>query len=61
MLTLGEGHSEGHFVAGSAGVELAEAPPLAVSSMGSRKADVEAQRSSFINDMAKKSLYEDST
>lgn len=48
-------------MAGSPGVELAEAPPLAASSIGGKKADVEAQRSSFINGMAKKSLYEDFT
>lgn len=49
-------------MAGSDGVELPEAPPpLAASSAGRRKADVEAQGSCFINGMAKKSLYEDFT
>lgn len=52
-------HSEGHFAAGSDGVEPPEAPPpLAASSVGSRQADVEAQMSSFIHGRAKKSLHD---
>lgn len=51
------GHGGGHFVAGSDSVEASEAPPpLVASSVGSRKAHVEAQMSSFINGRSKKSL-----
>lgn len=54
------GHSEGHFVAGWDSVEASEdPPPLAASSVGSSKANIEAQMSSFINGRSKKSLYDD--
>lgn len=54
------GHSEGHFAAVSDGVEPSGAPPpLAASSVESRKADVDAHLSSFISGGAKKSLYDD--
>lgn len=53
------GHSEGHFVAGWDSVEASEDPPLAASSVGSSKANIEAQMSSFINGRSKKSLYDD--
>lgn len=53
------GHSDGHLVAGWDSVEVSEAPPpLALSSVGSSKANVEAQMLSFINSRSKKSLYD---
>lgn len=54
------GHSEGHFVAGWDSVEASEdPPPFAASSVGSSKANIEAQMSSFIHGRSKKSLYDD--